>query len=111
MIILPYPPSLNRLYRTVNGRMLLSSVGRDYKEECGWKAVAQKVKPLEGELEISLVFYRPQKRGDLDNSLKAFLDALNGIAYRDDAQIVKITAERREDAKNPRVEVEIMEKK
>lgn len=31
-------------------------------------------------------------RGDLDNYLKTVLDALNGIAWDDDRQVVKITA-------------------
>ncbi len=30
-------------------------------------------------------------RGDLDNYIKTILDALNGIAWRDDSQVVKIT--------------------
>ena len=31
---------------------------------------------------------RPTKRPDLDNIAKAVLDALNGLAYQDDSQIV-----------------------
>ena len=30
--------------------------------------------------------------GDLDNLLKAIMDAMNGIVYQDDAQVVTITA-------------------
>lgn len=31
-------------------------------------------------------------RGDLDNYVKTVLDALNGVAWDDDSQVVKITA-------------------
>lgn len=30
-------------------------------------------------------------RGDLDNYIKTVLDALNGVAWKDDSQVVKIT--------------------
>lgn len=32
---------------------------------------------------------RPAKKPDVDNIIKAIADSLNGIAYKDDAQIVK----------------------
>ena len=35
---------------------------------------------------------RPTKKPDSDNIIKAICDALNGIAYYDDAQIVEVTA-------------------
>ena len=35
---------------------------------------------------------RPLKRPDLDNTLKAALDAFNGVIFRDDAQVVEIFA-------------------
>lgn len=35
---------------------------------------------------------RPTTKPDLDNVVKAVLDACNGIAYEDDSQVVSITA-------------------
>ena len=38
--------------------------------------------------------YRPQTRPDLDNVIKIVLDAMNGVAYADDAEVTNITATR-----------------
>lgn len=53
--------------------------------------------------------YRP----DLDNVVKAVLDALNGVAYEDDAQVVMVTAvkSRRHRGETERVTVAINELK
>ena len=37
---------------------------------------------------------RPKAKPDLDNIAKAVLDALNDFAYRDDAQVIKLTVEK-----------------
>lgn len=37
---------------------------------------------------------KPTKKPDVDNIAKAVCDALNGIAYKDDSQIVKLTVEK-----------------
>ena len=37
---------------------------------------------------------RPIKRPDLDNCLKAVSDALNGVAYKDDSQIVAVVVQK-----------------
>lgn len=47
---------------------------------------------------------RPTKKPDADNILKAVADALNGLAYRDDSQIVYAEVYKRY-AELPRVEV------
>lgn len=87
-----------------------------------------KQKPLEGELKAVIKCYfeipnsyskkkkedalkgniRPAKKPDLDNIMKIILDALNGLAYKDDKDIVECRIEKwyGEDAK---VEVEIWE--
>jgi Holliday junction resolvase RusA-like endonuclease len=71
-------------------------------------AMAQGVTPLVGPVAVFLDVYRPRRRGDLDNILKATLDALNGIAYRDDDQVTEIHAQRYEDKALPRVEVSVV---
>lgn len=50
--------------------------------------------PFDGAIKISVVVstkYKPTslKAGDIDNHLKAVLDALNGICFTDDRQIVE----------------------
>ena len=35
-------------------------------------------------------FLKPSKRPDLDNLLKAVLDAMNGVVYKDDGQLVSL---------------------
>lgn len=49
---------------------------------------------------------RPTKKPDCDNIAKAVLDALNGIAYYDDSQIVTLTVDKLY-SDMPRVEVEM----
>lgn len=51
---------------------------------------------------------RPTKKPDLDNVAKAIADALNGLAYHDDSQIVTLHIEKYYDI-FPRIEVEIQE--
>ena len=51
----------------------------------------------------------PKVKPDLDNVVKAVLDALNGVVYLDDAQVVNLVATKRY-ATEPRVEVYIFEK-
>lgn len=46
----------------------------------------------------------PLKKPDLDNIAKCVLDSLNGIAYRDDSQVVELTIRKYYDD-IPRVEV------
>ena len=51
---------------------------------------------------------RPTKKPDCDNIAKIILDALTGIIYKDDKQIVSLLVEKYY-AENPRVEVTIHE--
>lgn len=110
-LILPYPPSANRYWRTVNSRTYVSEEAKAYKSECGWTARSQSAAgmPFAGPVRLTMRFYRPRKAGDLDNRLKVALDALNGIAFVDDAQVIELHVYRYDDKANPRVEVEIQE--
>lgn len=51
------------------------------------------------------------KKPDIDNILKAVLDALNGVAYVDDGQVVKIKANKEYTIKEERIEIEVKEVK
>ena len=53
-------------------------------------------------------FIAPSKKPDIDNILKSIFDALNGYAFADDVQVVKVIAEKVY-AEDPFVEVEIDE--
>lgn len=48
----------------------------------------------------------PCKKPDIDNVVKAVLDAINGIAYEDDAQVVMISASKAY-SERPRVEISV----
>lgn len=109
MITLPYPPSANKYWRNVNGRMVKSKEARTYQAEAGWTAKAAGVRPTAGPLALTLRFYRPRRAGDLDNRLKVAIDSLNGVAYEDDAQVRELHAYLYDDKDNPRVEIHIEE--
>lgn len=86
------------------------------------------VKPTEKAIAVDVVFYRPVQKSiskierqrrltgeslpaikpDIDNYVKAILDALNGVAFRDDKQIISLKAKKLYSDK-PRTEIEIKE--
>jgi len=88
-IRLPYPPTMNRAWRMVNGRMLISREGRLYRRQVGVILAANGVRPIPGRLALA-IHVRPldQRRRDLDNVQKGMLDAMEiGGAYEDDSQV------------------------
>lgn len=112
-LTLPFPPSANRYWRNVKGRMVKSAEARAYRDEAGFLTLQQtyqtegRGKPLTGNVKVVMDFYRPARRGDLDNRIKVLLDSLQGIAFENDSQITEIHARRFEDKVNPRVQVSI----
>lgn len=82
----------------------------------------QGTEPLEGPLDLRLAVWlgipaswskRKQeaalgalapRKPDVDNCVKIIMDGLNGVAYRDDVQIARLSVERRY-GKTPRVDV------
>lgn len=108
-LTLPYPPSVNSLYATFRGRRIVSAKGREYKRAVHAICFSEKVKPFGGNVSVVLRAYRPRKIGDIDNVQKAVFDSVKGSCFNDDRQIVEILAQRFDDAKNPRIEIEIKE--
>ena len=105
---LSMPPSANRLWRMdKRGFMRKSAEAIAYYELAGFEAIKQGAEITDREIAITLKVYRARKSGDLDNRIKPLLDALQGVAFYDDKQIVEIHAFRFDDKHNPRVEVMI----
>jgi crossover junction endodeoxyribonuclease RusA len=75
--------------RTSTGRHYLPRRSRDYRVlvQAEWMAAGR---PALGATPFTLSarFYGANPRADLDNLAKAILDALNGLAYADDSQLV-----------------------
>ncbi len=51
------------------------------------------------------------KKVDIDNICKSILDSLNGVAYADDGQVVKIKASKEYTIEEERIEIEVKEVK
>ena len=87
VIALPWPPSVNKYYRVVRGRPIISREGRIYRGLVAMEMLGRG--KIEGRLKVVVEAHPPDgRRRDLDNLNKALLDALqNGGAYEDDSQI------------------------
>ena len=116
-LALPWPPTVNTYWRHVNGRVIVSSAGRAYREEVAWLVRAARANlGLEGPLKMEAVFHPPdRRRRDIDNLCKGLLDALQeGGVYKDDSQIRDLRLMMKEPAPCGGVKVgieEIMEEK
>ena len=80
---------------------------REWEECVGWQArMAWEGPPVTGPLKLTMHFYRATAhRVDVDNMVKAVKDALNGIVYEDDSQVMVLTATKAIDRAAPRVTV------
>lgn len=114
-LTLPYPPSVNAMYRNTrvrwgNGRgRVLSDEGHAFKSAVATIAMIERAGYTLEPVKLTIRLFRPRKSGDLDNFIKSVQDSLTGVCWRDDSQVVEIHAYRFEDKKNPRVEIEIAE--
>lgn len=110
---LEYPPTVNTYYRRSGHTMYLSKSGRQFKEDAAIDVFAAvgKVKPLTGRIGVQIELVAPNKTRDtdIDNRVKATLDALQGLLYEDDSQIDRLIVLRREIAKPGHCDVIVSE--
>ena len=106
---IPLAPSVNRLYHNYNGTVVTSDEVKVYKMLVAIQLRNDKVGFLRGPIIAHVDFYRPRQRGDLDNYLKVTFDALQGIVFDNDEQIISIHTNRYDDADNPRAEIRLEE--
>ena len=111
-IELPWPPSVNTYWRHVGARMLISKPGRQYRQSVELAVlIAGGRRNLLGRLSLQIAATPPDnRRRDLDNVLKAPLDALakSGV-YEDDSQIDELVIRRLKPSKPGRLVIEIRE--
>lgn len=99
--MIPWPVSANRYWRNFKGRMVVSKEAIEYKARVatifGMLGAQKHACPVSVSM---LVHPRMTKlgvaslvRADLDNLLKVVFDGLNGVAWDDDSQVVKLHAE------------------
>jgi len=112
ILTLPVPPSSNRWWRNVKGRMVKSREAREYQETAATLALMSRMELIEKPTEVAVTihWYREALRGDLDKRYSIMLDALQGIAFENDSQIAEIHAYRSLDRLNPRMEVMVSRK-
>ncbi len=53
-IVLPWPPSVNRYWRTFQGRMIISQEGRAYREAVTALLMDRGVAPIKGKLIVEI---------------------------------------------------------
>ena len=89
---LPYPPSINHYYVRCRNHVAIGKAGREYRAAVAQSYSAIEGKPLTCRLKIEVSVFPPDKRRrDIDNVLKALLDAMQHAGvYADDAQIVDL---------------------
>jgi len=95
-IELPYPPSVNHYWRRVGARTLISREGRRFRRNVCARLATRTAQPMSGRVAVHVTAHPPdRRRRDLDNAMKALLDALaHGGVYEDDGQIDRIEIER-----------------
>ncbi len=111
-LILPFPPSFNGYWRNLNNRTVISKPGRQFRTNAivaVYEQLKCKPKAITHHVSIAVVLYPPNNiKRDLDNYLKAGLDALtHARVWVDDSQVKKIDIEWGEVVKDGKMEIAI----
>jgi Holliday junction resolvase RusA-like endonuclease len=86
-IILPLPPSTNRMWRIMRGRAVKSADYRAWKDGAAL-SIARQIAGDGPLMHFTVAILMPPTRRDPDNSVKPFLDALQaGGAIQDDKRL------------------------
>lgn len=109
--VVPGPPVPKARARVVNGHAFTPKRTADYEkhvQKCAMAALSRVAWRTDAPAyALRVVVHRAARRGDLDNFIKACSDALNGVAWVDDARVLELWGRMGVDPARPRVEVEI----
>lgn len=107
-LILPFPPSVNALYRNVAGRGRVTSGSyQRWKDEADGALWTQSKKPISGPVNVTITL-RDKGRYDCDNKIKCLLDLLvrHGIIPDDDRTVVRRVVAQVGDVQGCEIEIE-----
>jgi Holliday junction resolvase RusA-like endonuclease len=111
--LLGEPKSTGSIYKiTCRGRFgtyYMSQQGKKVKKSYIDQIKKQWIgKPMTDLLELDIrLYFGTKRKSDWDNFHKLSMDALTGIVWEDDSQIVKATVEKFYSKENPRIEITI----
>jgi crossover junction endodeoxyribonuclease RusA len=93
--------------KTKNAHGYSTQALRAYQEHIGWLLRQARVSRNDvDDLGVHAVFYvRGNQRRDLDNLVKSLLDGCNGVAWRDDMQVTRITSEIVRSSDHPHIDL------
>lgn len=111
---LPWPPSLNRIWRAVAGRTVLAKTAREYKVRAANALPTGRVDPLRGRLAVTLSLCPPaalrNKVHDIANREKLLCDTLTEQrVWLDDSQIDLMVIMRGQESPEGHVDILIQE--
>lgn len=103
------PVSVNKMYTRGGTGVILTNEARIWKRYAALVAKNQwgDADPFKGDVRMEYHFIG--SKSDIDNGIKLAQDALIGIAYLDDKQVIQIHAYLTRKDKNPRLEIEVKE--
>ncbi len=115
LLIAPIEPvAWQRVRRDRHGTTYVPKETARFKHDLAMIAKSKFLRaPYAGPLKVQLMFWLPKPkrpkahepcvRPDLDNYVKGVFDALNGIVWDDDGQIVQLIAEKRYATEKPQI--------
>lgn len=112
IIYIPGDPVGKERPRVANGHIYTPEKTKAYEEKIAWAWKQAHGEMIDGPVEMTITaYYRiptratlaqkeqmrsgdilPEKRPDIDNVVKCAMDGLQGVAYKDDAKVVSVSA-------------------
>lgn len=112
--VLEKPVSVNSCYSNgKNGRRFMTATGKAFKEAVAYATThGMRVGGWEdcdpdGKYIVTITYFFPSNRNDIDGSNKLVLDAMQGIVYNNDSQVVELHCYKNKDKDNPRIRIKL----